>query len=111
MSFDRIVEAIIQEAMARGEFENLPGQGKPIDLTEYFNTPEDVRVAQAMLKNAGMVPVELELLQEIVALKELIFASTDEIRKANYRKSLEDKQLQFNLLLERRQRGAKKKWI
>ena len=33
MSFDRIVEAIIKEAMERGEFENLPGKGKPIDLS------------------------------------------------------------------------------
>ena len=109
MLFDKIVEAAIQEAMARGEFENLPGQGKPIDLTEYFNTPEDVRVAQAMLKNAGMVPVELELLQEIVVLKELSLASTDEDQKTKYRKMLEDKQLQFNLLVERRQRSGKKK--
>jgi hypothetical protein len=38
MSFDRIVEAIIQEAMARGEFENLPGKGKPIDL-RIISTP------------------------------------------------------------------------
>jgi hypothetical protein len=109
MSFDKIIEAIIQEAMARGEFENLPGKGKPIDLTDYFNTPEDIRVAQAMLKNADIVPVEVELLQEIVALKELILSSTDEAQKAEYRKSLEDKQLQFNLLVERRQRNARKK--
>jgi hypothetical protein len=53
MNFDKFVESIIQEAMARGEFENLPGKGKPLDLTEYFNAPEGVRVAQAMLKNAG----------------------------------------------------------
>jgi hypothetical protein len=39
MSFDRIVEAIIKEAMERGEFDNLPSMGKPIDLTEYFETP------------------------------------------------------------------------
>jgi hypothetical protein len=109
MSFDRIVEAIIQEAMARGEFENLSGQGKPIDLTEYFNMPEDIRVAQAMLKNADMVPIELELLQEILSLKEMISSSTDELQKAKYRKILEDKQLLFNLLVERRQRHGKKK--
>jgi DnaJ homologue, subfamily C, member 28, conserved domain len=108
MSFDRIVEALIQEAMARGEFENLPSQGKPIELTEYFNTPEDVRVAQAMLKNAGVVPVELELLEEITALKELLSSSTDEGKKAEYRKSLVDKQLEFNLLLERRRRSSRK---
>jgi len=109
MTFDRIVEAIIRDAIARGEFENLPGQGKPVDLTDYFNTPEDIRVAQAMLKNAEMVPVEVELLQEIVALKELILSSSDEEQKAKYRKTLEDKQLQFNLFIERRQRSAKKK--
>lgn len=109
MLFDRIVEAMIQEAMARGEFDNLPGKGKPIDLTEYFNTPEDVRVAQAMLKNAGMVSVEVELLQEIVALKDLIRSSSDEKHKAKYRKSLADKQMEFNLLVEKRKRNAKLK--
>lgn len=107
MSFDRVVESIIQEAMARGEFDDLPGRGKPIDLTEYFNTPEDVRVAQSMLKNAGMVPVEIELLQEIAALKEMHYALIDENEKDKKRKLLEEKQLQFNLLLERRKRRSK----
>jgi hypothetical protein len=107
MSFERIVEAAIQEAMARGEFDDLPGKGKPIDLTEYFNTPEDVRVAQSMLKSAGMIPVEIELLQEMMAFKELIRSSTDETQKAKYRKSLADKQMEFNLILERKRRNAK----
>ncbi len=109
MNFDKTVEAIIQEAMARGDFENLPGKGKPVDLTNYFNTPEDVRVAQAMLKNAGMVSAEIELLQEIAVLKDLIRALTNEAQKSKYRKALEEKQLQFNLLLERRGRKSKKK--
>jgi hypothetical protein len=49
MAFDRIVEAIIKDAMERGEFDNLPGKGKPIDLTEYFDTPEEVRLANSLL--------------------------------------------------------------
>ena len=104
MNFDKIVESIIQEAIARGEFENLPGQGKPLDLAEYFNTPEDVRVAQAMLKNAGMVSAEIELLQEIAALKESLESASDESGKDKIRTLLTDKQLQFNLQLERRKR-------
>ena len=104
MSFDQIVESLIKEAQARGEFDNLPGKGKPIDLTEYFNSPEDVRVAQAMLKNAGMVPVEIELLQEIAALKEMLVSSSDEPEKDKIRKLLKEKQLQFSLLIERRRR-------
>ena len=102
MSFDKTVEALIKEAQARGEFDNLPGKGKPLDLTEYFNSPEDVRVAQALLKNAGMVPVEIELLQEIAALKEALAVTSDETEKDKIRKSLKEKQLEFNLLLERR---------
>ena len=104
MSFEKIVESIIQEAMARGEFENLPGQGKPIDLMEYFNTPEDVRMSQAMLKNAGMVPVEIGLLQEIATLKESLASAEDDVEINRIRKLLTEKQLQFNLLLERRKR-------
>jgi hypothetical protein len=103
MSFVKIVESIIQEAQARGEFENLPGKGKPIDLTEYFNTPEDVRVAQTLLKNAGMVSIEIELLQDIAALKETLNTSK-ESQKEKVRKQLKEKQLQFNLLMERRKR-------
>ncbi len=104
MSLEKIVDTMIRDAMARGEFENLPGKGKPIDLTEYFNTPEDVRVAQAVLKNAGMVPVEIELLQEIAVLKELLGSARDESERGKIRKALKEKQLQFNLLLERRKR-------
>ena len=86
MSFEKIVEAAIKEAMERGEFENLAGQGKPIDLSEYFNTPEDIRVAQSLLKNAGMVSIEIDHLQQIAALKELLAAETNEVKRQTLRK-------------------------
>jgi DnaJ homologue, subfamily C, member 28, conserved domain len=53
MAFERIVEAMIKEAMERGEFDNLPGKGKPIALTEYFEPPEEVRVANSVLRAPG----------------------------------------------------------
>jgi len=40
MNLDKIVEEAIRKAQERGEFDNLPGKGKPIDLSEYFETPE-----------------------------------------------------------------------
>jgi len=54
MSFDKIVEALIRGAQERGAFDNLPGKGKPVDLTGHFEVPEDIRVTQLVLKNAGM---------------------------------------------------------
>jgi hypothetical protein len=108
MSFEKAVEAIIREAQARGDFDNLPGKGEPIDLTDYFNTPEEVRVAGALLKNAGMVPVEIELLQEITALKDLLDRLEDGEQKRRYQKELREKQLQFSLMMERHTQQRKK---
>lgn len=108
MSFDKIVEAIIKEAIERGEFENLASQGKPIDLTEYFNTPEDVRLAQSLLKNAGMVPLEIDHLQQIAVLKERLSVESDEFKRQILHKEIDKKQLEYNLLMERRKRQSKR---
>lgn len=104
MSLSEAVEAIIKEAMRRGEFENLPGQGKPLDLRSYFETPEDLRLAYTALKNAGMVPEEISLLQEIAAFRETLGNTPEEDEKRRIRKSMADRQLQYNLLMERRRR-------
>jgi len=101
MSFDETIEALIKEAQERGEFDNLPGKGQPLNLKDYFDTPEDVRVAQSVLKNAGLLPLEIDLLHDIARLKESLKMAGDEIEKESIRKKLRDKQLQVNLLLER----------
>jgi hypothetical protein len=109
MSFDKIVEALIKEAQERGEFDNLPGKGKPIDLSSYFEMPEEVRLAQSVLKNAGMTSPEVQILKEIAELRQLQEAVTDEAKKQEIRKRIEQKQMEFNLMMERqkRQRSSK----
>jgi hypothetical protein len=42
----------IKEAIARGEFDNLPGKDKPLDLDAYFATPEHLRMGYSILKSA-----------------------------------------------------------
>lgn len=107
--FDRIVEAIIKDAMERGEFDNLPGKGKPIDLSEYFETPEEVRLARSILKNAGMTSREVDLLKEIVELKQLHAALLDEKKKGEIEKQIQQKQIELSLMLERQKRERGKK--
>ena len=106
MSFDKIVEALIMEAQARGEFDNLPGEGKPIDLTAYFETPEEVRLAQSLLKNAGMISPEVQLLKEIAELRQVQEAVTDETKKQEIKKQIQQKQIEFNLMLERQRKAG-----
>ena len=48
MRFDKIVESIIKEAIAHGEFDNLSNKGKRIDLSAYFDTPEETRLAHSI---------------------------------------------------------------
>jgi hypothetical protein len=104
MAFDRIVEAMIKEAMDRGEFDNLPGKGKPIDLTEYFELPEDVRLAHSMLKNAGMTSREVDLLKEIAELRQLHGALLDEKKKKEIEQKIQQKQVEFSLMMEAQKR-------
>jgi hypothetical protein len=105
MSWGKAAEAIIREAMERGEFDNLAGRGKPIDLNAYFETPEELRMMFAVLKNAGVVPEEIDLLNEMAALKERLEGSFDEKERRRIRKLISDKQMRFNLIMERRRRG------
>ena len=64
--------------------------------------PEDVRVAQSVLKNAGMTSPEVQLLKEIAELRQLLAALVDEKKKAEVQKQIQEKQIEFNLLMERR---------
>ncbi|MFN8400806.1 MAG: DUF1992 domain-containing protein [Anaerolineales bacterium] len=107
MSFEKAVETIIREAQERGDFDNLKGKGQPIDLDAYFETPEDLRLAYSALKNAGLVSPEIELLQEIAALKERLVSTYEETQRNKIKKILHDKQLEFNILLERQKRHRK----
>ena len=109
MAFERIVEAMIKEAMERGEFENLPGKGKPIDLTEYFETPEEIRLANSVLKNAGMTSREVGLLKEIAELKQVLSAVLDEKKKQELQKQIQQNQVEFSLMMERRKHPERKK--
>ncbi len=100
----KAVDAIIEEAMRRGEFDNLPGAGKPLDLSAYFDTPEEVRLAYSILKNADVLPQEAELLKEIAALKEEMEVCADESKKKKFRREIEKRLLKYNLLIERGKR-------
>ena len=69
---DKIAEARIAEAINRGEFDNLPGAGKPLVLDGDSHIPEDLRVGYRILKNAGFVPPELQLRREIFNVEQLL---------------------------------------
>ena len=59
-TLELIAERKIAEAAAQGEFKDLPGAGRPLDLEEDPLVPEDQRMANRVLRNAGFAPREVE---------------------------------------------------
>ncbi|HLU11226.1 MAG TPA: DnaJ family domain-containing protein [Oceanobacillus sp.] len=51
-----IIDEIIKDAQRKGEFANLPGQGKPLKLDEDANTPPHMRMAYKILKENDLAP-------------------------------------------------------
>ena len=107
MSLDRLVDEMIRDAMARGEFDNLPGAGKPQSLDSYFAAPEDLRMAWTVLKNAGYLPEEVQLMKDIAALRERLAAAPSDAERAKLKKELDEKVLSLNVAMEQRQRARR----
>lgn len=75
--FDKIVEERIKKALHKGEFDDLPNQGQPLDYSDENRIPEELRLAYKILKNAGFTPPELELRKKITQTEELLEGVTD----------------------------------
>lgn len=104
MAWERIAENRIREAMQDGEFDNLPGAGKPIDLDGYFKLPPHLRVAYSILKSANCVPAEVELLTEIASLEQQLSVVSEE-RQPAVRRVLAVRRAQLAVLHERNRRA------
>jgi hypothetical protein len=63
-------DRIIEEAMARGEFDNLPGQGQPLDLRETDAERKGLWAMQRILENSDFSPDWVADRHEIDALVE-----------------------------------------
>ena len=97
----RGIEELIRDGIRRGEFDNLSGKGKPLDLDAHFRAPEELRMGYAMLREAGFVPEEVQLLKDCDALREELRTCQDEARRRELSKELRDKRLTYSLLMER----------
>lgn len=88
--FDKIVEERIRKAQRKGDFENLPGTGKPLKLQDDSHIAEDLRLAHKILKNADCLPPEIEIKKEIQQTEDLLagMQNTSEkyraLKKINY---------------------------
>ena len=108
MDLTKIAEEKIAEAVERGEFDNLEGSGKKIDLTAYFNTPAEFRAGYSVLRANKFVPGEVELLREIADLKTAIVSASNAERPQLLAR-LNRKQMELSMMLERNHAGSRRR--
>jgi len=96
-SFSRIAERRILEAIQNGEFDNLEGKGKPIVFEDDTWIPEDLRMAYRFLKNAGCIPPELEMRNELINMCSLMNTIDDDKERLKKIRELNFKLLKLNL--------------
>jgi DnaJ homologue, subfamily C, member 28, conserved domain len=71
-SWESLIERKVREAAASGSFDDLPGAGKPQDLTDDLLVPQDMRIVHRILKNGGYALPWMERRKELDRERERI---------------------------------------
>ena len=104
-NFESIIDQHIRRAQAEGAFDNLPGQGKPLNLDDgYKEAPEESRMAYKILKNAGYIPEEVQQYKDLQSLKSLIKETPEGDRKQALLARFNADTSRYYLALERQRR-------
>ncbi|WP_163100739.1 DUF1992 domain-containing protein [Peribacillus alkalitolerans] len=99
--FHIVAEDKIKRAMKEGEFDNLPGKGKPLELDDLSSIPTELRMAYKIMKNAGMLDEEFAR-NELLQIEDLIEKTKDREEKEQLKRKLNEKLLQFNRFIDKK---------
>jgi hypothetical protein len=92
----------LRSSEASGEMRAAPSYGKPLDFGDgYDQTPAELRMGMKILKDAGVVPHEVEMMRQAAALEQRIASCNDEAERRVLQQQLADKRQAIALRLEK----------
>ena len=100
--FRKLAEQKILEAIERGDFDNFELAGKPLDLSDYFDAPPELRACYHILRNAGVVPEEVELMNSIHRITKHIRSGLTKDEKERLTREKVLLQTRLDMIRERR---------
>jgi hypothetical protein len=101
-TLDEHIAQSLREAQRNGELQSSPSWGRPLDLADgYAQTPEELRMGFKALKDAGLVPPEVETMKQIAALREVIASDPEAATADAMRRRLSELQQHLALRLEK----------
>ncbi|MCZ2097923.1 MAG: DUF1992 domain-containing protein [Anaerolineae bacterium] len=78
-----LIDEQIQDAMRKGEFNDLPGVGKPLKLEADAHTPEHLRMAHKLLRDNDLVPDWMAQGRELDALRDKLVTDAQRLAHAD----------------------------
>ena len=107
-SQDEAIADHLAEAMRSGELRNAPSFGKPMAEAEgWHETPVEFRLPFKILKNAGVIPPEVELFHQRAKLRQQLEESTTENERAILQRRLSELEQVIALRLESLRSGGR----
>lgn len=76
-----LVGTMMAKAMEQGDFDNLEGAGKPLNLNENPFEPNELHMAHKILKDNGYAPYWIEINKEIDTLRAALNKEIDNFKK------------------------------
>ncbi|GGB52284.1 DUF1992 domain-containing protein [Virgibacillus dakarensis] len=78
------VEERIKDSIDKGEFDNLPGKGKPLNLKDDLpGMRPEIKMGYRMLKNAGYVTEEAKDSKNNMSMNDLLTIATGKTHKSD----------------------------
>ena len=99
--FDDHIGERLRESEQSGELRSAPSYGKPLAFGDgYDQTPAELRMAMKILKDAGVVPPEVEAMRDAAALEAQLAACDDAAQRRVLQQRLSEKRQAIALRLE-----------
>ena len=100
-SQDQAIADHLAQALKSGELRSAPSFGKPMPEAEgWHETPSEFRLPFKILKNAGVVPPEVELFHQRAALREQLTLASSEAERRRLQQRLSELEQGIALRLE-----------
>ena len=97
---DHIGQAL-RDSEASGELRAAPSFGKPLNFGDgYDETPAELRMGMKLLKDAGVLPPEVEMMQHIAVVQQQADTAPDEAEARALRQRVAELRQHLALRLE-----------
>lgn len=103
-----LVEARIQEARQRGDFDDLAGRSKPLELEELPGASSEERFEALLMRSMGEVSAEVLLVREIRARRMALEQIVDPGERQRLLSELQEKRDELSAALKERKTRREK---